>query len=71
VGLKPNRAHQILAYADDTNLPGDNIDTTNKPTETLIDASNEVGLEVSVDKTKYILVSRDQNVTRMQAKIGI
>jgi hypothetical protein len=30
-------------------------------TETLIDASKEVGLEVNVEKTKYMLVSRDQN----------
>jgi hypothetical protein len=27
----------------------------------LIDASKEVGLEVNVEKTKYKLVSRDQN----------
>jgi hypothetical protein len=28
---------------------------------TLIDVSKEVGLEVNVEKTKYMLVSRDQN----------
>jgi hypothetical protein len=31
----------------------------NKNTETLMDASKEVGLEVNVEKTKYILVSWD------------
>jgi hypothetical protein len=40
---------------------GDNIDTINKNTQTLIDASKEIGLEVNVEKTKYMLVSRDQN----------
>jgi hypothetical protein len=30
--------------------------------ETLIDASMEVGLEINVDKTKYMLLSRHQNV---------
>jgi hypothetical protein len=30
VGLKLNGAHQILAYADDVNLLGDNIDTIGK-----------------------------------------
>jgi hypothetical protein len=40
---------------------GDNIDIINKNTETLIDASKEVGLEVNIEKTKYMLVSRDQN----------
>jgi hypothetical protein len=31
-------------------------------TETLIDTSEEVGLEINVDKTKYMLLSRHQNV---------
>jgi hypothetical protein len=53
--------HQLLAYADDVNLLGDSIDTINENTETLIDASVEVGLEVNVEKTKYMLASRYQN----------
>jgi hypothetical protein len=44
------------------NLLGDNIDTTKKNTETLIDASKEVGLEINVDKTKNMLLCRHQNV---------
>jgi hypothetical protein len=32
------------------------IDTIKKNTETLIDASKEVGLEINVDKTKYMLL---------------
>jgi hypothetical protein len=52
VGLKLNGTHQLLAYADDVNLLGDNIDTVKKNTETLIDASKEVGLEINVRKTK-------------------
>jgi hypothetical protein len=53
------------------NLLGDNIDTINKNTETLIDASKEVGLEVNVEKTKYMLVSRDQNAGQNRdIKIG-
>jgi hypothetical protein len=57
VGLKLNGIHQLLAYADDVKLLGDNIDTINKNTQTLIDASKEVGLEVIIEKTKYLLVS--------------
>jgi hypothetical protein len=61
-GLKLNGTHQLLAYADYVNLLGDNIDTIKKNTETLIDASKEVGLKINVEKTKYMLPSRHQNV---------
>jgi hypothetical protein len=61
VGLKLNGTHQLLAYADDRNLLGDNIETTKKSTETLIDASKGVGLEVNVENSKYILLSHHQN----------
>jgi hypothetical protein len=64
-GLKLSGTHQLLAYAADVNLLGGNIDTINKNTEPLIDASKEVGLEVNVEKTKYMLVSRDQNRTQI------
>jgi hypothetical protein len=50
VGLKLNGTHQLLAYADDVKLLGDNIDTVKKNTETLIDAS--IGIPVFV---KYYL----------------
>jgi hypothetical protein len=46
------------------NLLGDNIDTIKKITETATDASKEDALEVNAEKpkkTKYILVSRQQN----------
>jgi hypothetical protein len=62
VGLKLNRIHKLLAYADDVNLLGDNIDTIKKNTETLNDASKEVGLEINIEKTKYMLLSHQQNV---------
>jgi hypothetical protein len=61
VGLKLNGTHQLLAYADDVNPLADNIDTIKKNTETLTDASKEVGLEINVEKTKHMLLSRHQN----------
>jgi hypothetical protein len=60
VGLKLNRTHQLLAYADDVNLLGDNIYTAKKNTETLIDAIKEVLLEIKIEKTKYMLLSCHQ-----------
>jgi ABC-type siderophore export system fused ATPase/permease subunit len=71
MGLKLNGIHQLLAYADDVNLLRDNIDTINNNTETLIDGSKEVGLEVNVEKTKYMLVSLDENAGQnREIKIG-
>jgi hypothetical protein len=43
------------------NRLADNIDTAKKNTQTLTDASKEVGLEVNTEKAKYMLLSRHQN----------
>jgi hypothetical protein len=51
MGLKLNGI-QLLVYADNVNLLGDNIDIVKKNTQTLIDASKQVGLEVNTEKTK-------------------
>jgi hypothetical protein len=60
VGLKLN-VNQRLAYADGVNILGDNIVTIKKNTGTLIDATKKVGLEINVEKNKYMLLSRHQN----------
>jgi hypothetical protein len=60
VGLKLNGTQQLLAYADDVNLLGDNVDTTKKNTETLIYVSKEIGLEINAKKAKYMLLFRLQ-----------
>jgi hypothetical protein len=70
VGLKLNWAHQLLAYAEDVNLLGDNIDTIEKNTETVIESSKKVGPEINVEKTKYtILLSHHQNIGQNRYKI--
>jgi biotin operon repressor len=61
---KLNGTHQLLVYAHDVNMLGDNIDTIKKNTETLIDAIKDDGLEVNAEKTKYMLLSRHQIANR-------
>ena len=43
---------------------GGSVHTTKKNTEALVAASKEIGLEANADKTKYIVMSRDQNSGR-------
>jgi hypothetical protein len=62
MGLKLNETHQLLAYADNVHLPGDNIDTIKKNTESVTDASKEVGLEINLGKTEHMSLSCHQNV---------
>jgi hypothetical protein len=49
MGLELIGTHQLLVYADDMNLVGDNIDTIKENTETVTDGSKEVGLEVNTE----------------------
>jgi len=60
-GLKLNGTHQLLAYSDDVNILGGSIHTLKENAEFLVAATRETGLEVSADKTKYMVTSRDQN----------
>jgi hypothetical protein len=60
VGLKLNGTHRLLACAEDVNLQGDDVDTIKRNTETLVDISKEVGLDVNTEKTKCILLCRHQ-----------
>jgi hypothetical protein len=60
-GLKLNGTYQILVYADYVNILGRSVHAIKKNTEALVVASKEIGLEVNAEKTKYMIMSRDQN----------
>jgi hypothetical protein len=46
-----NGTHQLMAYADDINMLGENINTITKKAEALLEAIKEVGLEVNKVKS--------------------
>ena len=63
-GLKLNGTHQLLVYGDDGNILGGNVHTIKENAEVLLVANKETGREVNADKTKYMVMSRDQNAAR-------
>jgi len=66
-GLKLNGTRRLLAYTDDVNKLGGSIHTLKENAEALVAATREIGLEVCADKTKYMVVSREQNAGRIQS----
>ena len=62
--MKLNGTHQLLLYADGVYVLWGSAHTVKENTEFLIVASKETGLEVNADKTKYMVMSRDQNTGR-------
>ena len=59
-GFKLNGAHELLVYGDDVNIWKGTV----KENAILVVASKEIALEVNTDKTKYLVMPRDQNAAQ-------
>jgi len=60
-GLKLNGTQHLVVYADDVHILCGSVHTIKKIRAVLVVASKVVCLEVNADKTKYMVMSRDQN----------
>jgi hypothetical protein len=63
-GLKLNGTHHLLIYADNVNILGGSLHTLEENTAASVIASKEIGL----GKTKYMVMSRDQNAGRSHTR---
>jgi len=66
--LKLNGTHQLLVYTDDVNILGRSVCTIEQNTEALVVSSKKIGLDKNADKTKYKVMSQDQNAGRSHNK---
>ena len=51
-----NGTRQVLAYADDVNLIGDDIRTVERNSNVLLNVCMDIGLAVNIGKTKYMKI---------------
>jgi hypothetical protein len=65
-GLELNGTHQLLVHADNVNLLDDSVNTIKENSETLLEVSRDIGVEINAEKTKYMIMSRHPNSEQNQ-----
>jgi hypothetical protein len=62
ISLELNGTHQLLVCGDDVTLLGDSIYTIKEITESPLEVSRDIGLEINAGKTKYMIMSHHLNL---------
>jgi len=70
LGLHINGTLQLLGYAVDVNLIGDDIGTTERNADVLLNVCKDIGLAIDIGKTKYMHVGRHLDM-RAYEHVGI
>ena len=65
--MKLNGTYQFLVCADEVNVLGGSVRTVKKNAEALVVACKEIGLVTNADKTKYMVMNRDQDAGRSRS----
>ena len=64
--------HQLLNYADDVNLIGDDFRKIERNADVLLNACKDIGLSVNTGKTKYMEIGHHAGmIPNAHIKIGI
>jgi len=65
--MRMMQGQTTLKFLSVVNILGGSVHTVKEKAEALVVASKEIGLEVNADKSKYMVMSRDQNAGRIHS----